>query len=76
MFTGSQQDLLKSVGRNPSHPNFGTPNPQLDEVILKLRKNNPQAFLRVVDLQERVFVHQPVSNIPLKGYLYPLWEAK
>jgi hypothetical protein len=76
MFTSSQQDLLKSVGRSPSHPDFGTPNPQLDEVILKLRKNNPQAFLRFADLQERVFVNKPVSNIPLKGYLYPLWEAK
>ena len=76
MFTQSQQDLLKSVGRNTNHPDFGTPNPQLDEVILKLRKNNPQAFLRVADLQERMFVDQPVSNIPLKGYLHPLWDAK
>jgi hypothetical protein len=76
MFTQSQQDLLKSVGRKPFHPNLGEPNPQLDEVIHKLRKDNPMAFLRDVDLQERVFYHQPVSRIELKGYTKPLWEQK
>jgi len=74
MFTQSQIDLLKSVGRNANHPNLGTPNPQLDEVIHKLRRDNPMAFLRDVDLQERVFIHQPVSNIQLKGYIKPLLE--
>jgi plasmid stabilization system protein ParE len=74
MFTQSQIDLLKSVGRNANHPKIGTPNPQLDEVIHKLRKDNPMAFLRDVDLQERVFIHQPVSSIQLKGYIKPLLE--
>ena len=74
MFTQSQIYLLKSVGRNANHPNLGTPNPQLDEVIHKLRRDNPMAFLRDVDLQERVFIHQPVSNIQLKGYIKPLLE--
>jgi hypothetical protein len=76
MFTKQQQDLLKSVGRNPKHPDFGTPNPQLNEVILKLRKDNPSAFLRDVDLQERYFHHQPLSRVELKGYFKPLWEGK
>jgi hypothetical protein len=76
MFTKSQQDLLKSVGRKPEHPDLGKPNPQLDEVIHKLRKDNPLAFLRDVDLQERYFHHQPVSRIELKGYFKPLWEQK
>jgi hypothetical protein len=76
MFTKSQSDLLKSVGRSSNHPDIGTPNPQLDEVIHKLQKDNPMAFLRDVDLQERVFIHQPVSNIQLKGYLKSLLEER
>jgi hypothetical protein len=76
MFTKAQKDLLKSVGRTSSHPDIGTPNPQLEEVILGLRKNNPQAFLRDLDLMERVFIHQPVSNLQLKGYIKPLREGQ
>ena len=74
MFTQSQQDLLKSVGRNANHPNLGESNPQLDEVIHKLRKDNPMAFLRDVDLQERVFYHQPLSRIQLRGYVTGVGE--
>ena len=74
MFTKSQQDLLKSVGRSPNHPQLGTPNPQLDEVIHKLRIDNPRAFLQNADLMERVFINQPVSNLQLKGYVYSLLE--
>jgi hypothetical protein len=74
MFTQSQQDLLKSVGRKPFHPNLGEPNPQLDEVIHKLRKDNPMAFLRDVDLPERVFYHQPLSRIQLRGYVKAVGE--
>jgi len=76
MFTKAQQDLLKSVGRNSSHPDVGTPNPQLDEVILGLRKHNPQAFLRDMDLIDRVFINRPASNILLKGYINPFSEEK
>jgi hypothetical protein len=74
MFTKSQQDLLKSVARKASHPEFGKVNPQLDDMILKLQKENPKAFLRDVDLQERVFIHQPASAVQLKGYIKPLLE--
>jgi hypothetical protein len=74
MFTQSQVDLLKSVGRNANHPKIGTPNPQLDEVIHKLRKDNPMAFLRDADLQERVFYHQPLSRIQLRGYVKAVGE--
>jgi len=74
MFTKAQQDLLKSVSRKASHPDFGKANPQLDDIILKLRKENPKAFLRDVDLQERVFIHQPASAIQLKSYLKPILE--
>jgi hypothetical protein len=74
MFTKSQQDLLKSVGRNPNHPDFGKPNVDLEVVLNQIRRENPSAFLMDVDLQERVFVHQPVSGIRLKGYLKPLLE--
>ena len=74
MFTKTQQDLLKSVGRKTNHPDFGKPNPNLDEMILKLRKDNPQAFLRDVDLMERVFIHQPASAVQLKGYIKPILE--
>jgi hypothetical protein len=74
MFTKEQKDLLKSVARKANHPEFGKVNPQLDDIILKLRKDNPQAFLRDVDLQERVFIHQPVSNVQLKGFIKPLLE--
>jgi hypothetical protein len=76
MFTKSQIDLLKSVGRNANHPELGMPNPQLDEVILKLRRDNPSAFLWDLDLMNRVFVNQPVSNIQLKGYIYSLLEDR
>jgi len=76
MFTKSQQDLLKSVGRSPNHPDIGTPNRALEDVIDRLRRDNPIAFLRDVDLQERFFHHQPVSRIALKGYFKPLWEAR
>jgi hypothetical protein len=76
MFTKSQQDLLRSVGRKPDTPDLGTPNPQLDEVILKLRRDNPRAFLRDDDLMDRVFINQPVSNIRLKGYIYSLLEER
>jgi hypothetical protein len=76
MFTKSQKDLLKSVGRNLNHPNFGKANPELDEVILKLRRDNPNAFLKDSDLRDRVFVNQPVSNIEMRGYVYPMLEAK
>jgi hypothetical protein len=74
MFTKEQKDLLKSVARKASHPEFGKANPQLDDMILKLRKENPHAFLRDVDMQERVFIHEPVSNVQLKGFIKPLLE--
>ena len=74
MFTKSQQDLLKSVGRNSNHPDFGKPNGDLEVVLNQLRRENPSAFLMDVDLQERVFIHQPVSAIRLKGYIKPLLE--
>jgi hypothetical protein len=76
MFTKPQQDLLRSVGRKPDTPDLGKPNPQLDEVILKLRRDNPRAFLRDEDLMDRVFVNQPVSGIRLKGYIYSLLEDR
>jgi hypothetical protein len=75
MFTKQQQDLLKSVARKDGHPDFGKPNPELEEVILKLRKENPHAFLTSVDLQERTFIHEPASNIQYKGYIKPLSET-
>ena len=74
MFTKSQQDLLKSVGRNPNHLDFGKPNSDLDVVLNQLRRENPSAFLMDVDLDERVFIDQPVSAIRLKGYINPLLE--
>ena len=76
MFTKSQIDLLKSVGRKPNHPDFGSPNPQLDEVVLKLRRDNPQAFLWDSELDNRVFVHQPADpRTKYKGYLISLEET-
>jgi hypothetical protein len=74
MFTKSQQDLLKSVGRSANDPDIGKPNPALEDVLSRLRQQNPQAFLRDVDLQDRVFIDQPVLNIQLKGYINPLLE--
>jgi hypothetical protein len=32
------------------------------------------AFLRDVDLQERVFYHQPLSRIQLRGYVKAVGE--
>ena len=74
MFTKSQQDLLKSVARHQNHPEFGKINEQLNIVIQDLRKQSPRAFLRDVDLQERVFMHEPKSNIQLKEFVKPLQE--
>ena len=76
MFTKPQQDLLKSVGRKPYTPDLGTPNPKLDDVILKLRRDNPRAFLRDEDLMDRVFINQPVSGIRYKSYIYSLLENR
>ena len=69
--TKQQQDLLKSVGRKANHPEIGKPNEQLDAVIEKIKRDNPRAFLRDVDLQERVFIHEPASNTRLKGFIKP-----
>lgn len=69
--TKQQQDLLKSVGRKANHPEIGKLNPQLDAVIEKIKKDNPQAFLRDVDLQERTFLHEPASNTRLKAFVKP-----
>jgi hypothetical protein len=75
MFTKSQRDLLKSVGRKNGHPDFGKPNPHLDEVILQLQRENPQAFLNESDLYDRVFMDQPINNrTPYAGFIYALGE--
>jgi hypothetical protein len=77
MFTKSQKDLLKSVGRKPNHPDFGKPNPQLDEVILKLRRDNPKLFLWDSELADRVFYHQPSDVLTKhKGYIISLEESR
>ena len=76
MFTKSQQDLLKSVGRTPRHPKFGALNIDLDEVILKLKRDNPKAFLTDSDRYERVFMNEPASaSIVCKGFVFPLEQA-
>jgi hypothetical protein len=71
MFTKSQQDLLRSVARKPKHEDLGKPNEQLDNVIFQLRRDNPRAFLLDVDLQERVFIHEPKSSTKFKAVLKP-----
>lgn len=76
MFTKSQQDLLKSVGRTPRHPNFGKANPELDEVILKLQRDNAKAFLTDSDRYKRVFMNEPKNaNIVCKGFVFPLEQS-
>ena len=75
MFTKSQRDLLKSVGRKSNHPDFGKANPQLDEVILQLQRENPQAFLRDSELDRRVFMDQPANeNVMYGGFIYAVGE--
>ena len=41
--TQKQQDLLKSVGRNPKDPDFGKPNPALNQMVSRVRNENPNA---------------------------------
>jgi hypothetical protein len=74
MFTKAQKDLLRSVGRTKNDPDFGKPNPALDDVILQLRKDNPRAFLIEPELDRRVFMDEPVDNIPYGGYMYGVNE--
>jgi hypothetical protein len=75
MFTKSQRDLLKSVGRKSNHPDFGKPNPQLDDVILQLQRENPQAFLKDSDLADRIFMDQPADGKTVyAGFLYAVGE--
>ena len=71
MFTKSQQDLLRSVGRKPNDPDLGKPNPQLDRVIDQLKRDNPKAFLMDYELERRYFINQPKDDkITCAGYIY------
>lgn len=77
MLTKSQKELLKSVGRTKNHPDFGKPNPQLDQVILKLKLDNPHAFLMDTDLDDRVFLDEPKDQrVRMAGFIYPIEERK
>ena len=68
--TKEQQSRLKLVGRKPSHPDCGKPNPALDDMIDTLRIENPSAFLSPEQLSERVFMIAPMSNIKYKSHFY------
>ena len=69
VLTKEQRERLKTVGRKPNHPDCGKPNIALDEMIDKLRIENPSAFLSPEQLSGRVFLLKP--NSAVKGsFLY------
>jgi hypothetical protein len=61
--TKEQQSKLKTVGRKASHPDCGKANIALDDMVDKIRMENPSAFLSPEDLSKRVFMIRPESNI-------------
>lgn len=75
MFTKAQRDLLRTVGRKPNHPDLGKANPQLDQMIQKIRFENPNAFLKDSDLSDRVFMDEPKDpRMVYAGFIYGVGE--
>jgi hypothetical protein len=73
--TKQQQDLLKSVGRKPKHPDMGLSNEPLDNLVEQLKMENPNAFLKDYELRDRVFYNEPMNSIPFKGYVISALET-
>jgi hypothetical protein len=76
MLSIKNQNKLKAVARKPMingkvNPEFGLVNQPLNELIDQIMSEERHKFLRPSDLAERVFVDEPKSAIPCKGFVRP-----
>jgi hypothetical protein len=76
MLSIKNQNKLKALARKPMingklNPEFGLLNQPLNELIDQIMSEERHKFLRPSDLAERVFVDEPKSSIPCKGFVRP-----
>lgn len=56
------KEALAQAARPADHPEFTARNDDLEEVIKRIKKERPEAFLTAADLKARRFVHTPPAR--------------
>lgn len=69
MFTERHRAMLKAVARDPHKAVWTKNNPQLDELIEKLKLQASMNFLTDEDMKHRVFFHKPAHCDTYAGYI-------
>ena len=59
MLSEHQIQRLRSVARGKGHPDLGTPNPKLDEMIQAIQAETPSLFWQDWELKQRGFYDEP-----------------
>lgn len=77
MLSIKNQNALKALARKPMingkiNPEFGLVNEPLNALIEQIMLEERNQFLTHSDLSNRVFVDEPKSSVPCKGFIRPL----
>jgi hypothetical protein len=76
MISTKNRNLIKALARprwinGRENPEYGTDNPALDQLMAKIRKDEPWAFHNSTTLRHRVFQNEPIQITEYESFVVP-----
>lgn len=76
MISTKNRNAIKALARQrwvngKENPEYGTENKALDELMEKIRKEEPLAFHNSSTLKYRVFMNEPVQALECRAFVIP-----
>jgi hypothetical protein len=77
MLSTKNRNLIKELARprwinGRENPEYGTDNPALEQLMEKIRKEEPWAFHNSATLRHRVFQNEPKQAIEYASFVVPM----